>query len=205
MRTRTLKALYTQEFDSYDFDGVYKEVFGQPERDGAWMIWGMEKNGKTWTALDLANYFSRFVRTLYVSAEEGIGKNFVQSIKRAKIDPANRQLKFVEYITLDELDVILGKRRAFKVVFLDNMTIYNEEMKYGRLKDLLKKHRNVLFVILAHEERGEPYTSGAKLLSKLAKVIIHVEGLKANVSGRCPGGNMIIDEQKAQLCWGTEI
>lgn len=201
---RSIKSVYERQFKTYKFSGIWSEVLGEPETNGAWLIWGAEKNGKTWFALMLAQMISTMVKTLYISAEEGLGKNFRESMKRAGIPADNRNLKVEEYIPLLELEDKLKSRKAPKVVFIDNLTIYNEEMKYGKFHDLLKQHRDKIFVFLAHEENRQPFTSTAKMCRKLAKVIVYVQGLKATIGGRCPGGELMIDETKAQLCWGTK-
>lgn len=203
MRASSIKAIYDRAYESLPLDGIWKEVMGEPEPNGAWLIWGPEKNGKTWFTLMLANYLSKQSKVLYVSAEEGLAKGFVSACKRAGIEPDNKQLKVMEYISIEELKLLLDKRRAPKIVVLDNLTIYSEEMKYGVFRKLLKIYPNTLFIFVAHEESGQPYTSTAKLCKKLAKVIVRVKGLAAHVSGRVPGGNIIIDETQAQISWGT--
>jgi len=60
-------------------------------------------------------------------------------------------------------------------------------------------------IFLAHEEKREPYTATAKLCKKLAKIIVHIEGLTAFISGRCPGGTITINEQTAMLYHGSQI
>ena len=56
---------------------------------------------------------------------------------------------------------------------------------------------------MAHEERNKPYTAAAIMASKLAKVLIRVQGLQLNVFGRVPGGVLKIDENKASLYYGS--
>lgn len=189
----------------FDFNGIWKEVLGEPEKSGIWLIWGAEKNGKTWFALILANFLSQFSRTHYVSAEEGMKKGFKDAIVRAKISALNKALAFNEYEPLAELYERLSKRKAPRIVVIDNITVYNNELKNGGMRKLVLDFPNTLFIFLAHEERGEPYTSTAKLCKRLADIIIHVEGLTCNVSGRCPGGKILIDEDRAALVYGNQI
>lgn len=205
MRNRTIKNLYDQKFSTFPFEGVWQATIGQPETNGAWLVYGAEKNGKTWFALCLAEYLSSFASTLYVSAEEGMGKTFVDACQRAQIDPNNRKLHFLEYIPIEELSAKLAKRKSAKVVVLDNLTIYQDELKSSALRTLLQKHSEKLFVFIAHEERNEPYTAAAKLAKKLAKIIVRVEGLACFVSGRCPGGSLVINEKHAVLYHGNQI
>ena len=103
MRNKTIKNLYDKRFKSFAFEDHWADVMGEPETNGAWLIYGAEKNGKTWFTLHLAEYLSSFARTLYVSAEEGTGKTFVEACLRAKISPNNKQLHFAEYTPIDEL------------------------------------------------------------------------------------------------------
>lgn len=193
----------SKKHTTYEFDGIWLDVIGTPSTHGIWLVYGAEKHGKTTLALMLSEYISKFAKTDYISAEEGMDYDFAQAVKRAQLNPNNRNLHFREYTPVEQLDVILGKRKAPKVMVLDNATIYHDELKGNRLKELLQRHQDKLFILVAHEERGEPYTSTAKLARKLAKVIIRVQGLQATVGGRCPGGIIHINEEKAELYHGT--
>ncbi|MBS2100678.1 P-loop NTPase family protein [Carboxylicivirga linearis] len=188
----------------FAFSGVFEIVMGQPTTTGMWIIYGNEKNGKTWFALKIADYLSQLANVLYVSAEEGIDGEFIEACERAKIPFNNRSLKFYEYTEIEVLDEMLSKKRAPKIVFIDNVTIYADELKNGVLRQFTQKHADKLFVFLAHEERKEPHGATAKLIKKLSKVIVRVQGLACFVSGRCPGGVLTIDEEKAQLFHGVE-
>lgn len=193
------------KFKTFPFTGIYKQAMGLPETSGAWIIWGAEKNGKSWFALKVADYLSSFTKVLYISAEEGIGKDFVEACHRAKLQADNTNLMFKEYIPLDDLTTELNKRKSAKVIILDNCTIYADELKAAALRQLLQSFPDKLFIFVAHEEKKQPYTATAKLAKKLAKIIMHVQGLTAHISGRCPGGVITIDETKAALYWGSDI
>lgn len=204
MQARSVKKILSMEFPTYKLTGIWERVLGAPERNGAWLIWGEEKNGKTTIALMLANYLANIEKVLYVSGEEGIGNNFKQAMRRAGIDHTSK-LNVIPYMALPELDMQLQKARAAKIVVMDNITVYHEELKYGAFGKLLATHNDKIFIFLAHEEKGQPFTSSAKLCSRYAKIKVHVEGMAAFVSGRCPGGHLMIDEDKAALYWGEAI
>ncbi len=203
-RTLTLQNLYDKKFKTFPFTGIWKDTMGQPETSGAWIVYGAEKNGKTWFALKLAEYLSSFEKTIYISAEEGTGKTFVDACSRAKLQHDKKALKFLEYTPIKELNEKLKKRRSARIVIIDNMTVYNNELRGDELRSMLKMHKNKLLIFIAHEERKEPYTATAKLCRKLAKIIVRVEGLACFVSGRCKGGTLMIDEEKACLYHGTK-
>jgi hypothetical protein len=202
MRALSVSNIYEKKFKTYPFTSHWQKAMDNPETNGCWLVYGAEKNGKTWFSIKLAEYLSTFERVLYVSAEEGLGRGFVDACKRARVEVTSRRLNFLEYLPLEELDEKLSSKKSAKIVFLDNCTIYADELKGGVLRQLLLKHSDKLFVLVAHEEKGEPYTAAAKMAKKLAKIICRVEGLTAHISGRCSGGKIIIDEHKAALYWG---
>ncbi len=106
-RTLTLKDLYDKKFKTFSFTGIWAETMGQPETCGAWIVYGAEKNGKTWFSLKLAEYLSSFEKTMYISAEEGTGKAFVDTCLRAGLNPKNKNLRFLVISPLNRI-----KRKA---------------------------------------------------------------------------------------------
>ncbi|MFD2874075.1 hypothetical protein ACFS5N_16450 [Mucilaginibacter ximonensis] len=204
-RAKTIKNLFDKKHQEFEFDGIWKDRCGNPDRAGAWLIWGPEKNGKTWITMLAAKYLSQFEKVHYVSAEEGTGKDFVASLKRAKISASDTQIQVEEYEALEDLKERLKKRKAPRIVIIDNLTCYRAELKPSQVQPLLREFPEVLFIFLAHEERGEPYTALAREVRKLAKIIIRVEGLACHVSGRCPGGMIMIDESRSLLYHGQDI
>lgn len=203
MSIRTLREM---KHDTFSFTGEYAEVFGTPERAGTWIVYGEEKQGKTWAALLLANYLSAFAHVLYISAEEGFSLNFVDSIRRAGIEYSNNSLHVIDgSTTLHEvLQKKCGPRKKTRIVFIDNITFYKDELKGNIMQRLQRDYPSVLFIYLAHAENGQPYGATARMCKRFSKIIIRVEGLQAHISGRCPGGTFNIDDSKAQLYWGTQ-
>lgn len=191
------------KYKTFGLTGVWADTLGEPERSGAWLIYGPEKNGKTWFALLLAELLSSYEKVLYVSGEEAFDKTFVEACNRARVEESKR-LIFAKYTPIPELQAYLNKQRSPKIVILDNLTVYLDELKGSGLNKLLQDHPTVLFIFLAHEERNEPYGAAARLARKLAKIIFKVKGLKAFVGARCPGGTLLIDETSGKLYHGTD-
>jgi hypothetical protein len=202
-RALTVKNLYDKKFTPYEFTGIWFDVFGNPSTAGIWLIYGKEKNGKTWGTLLIADMLSKFGRVLYISAEEGTDMDFQAACKRARIGKESK-IQFLEYTPIEELYKRLKSRKPPQIVVLDNLTIYNDELKAAGIKKLIQDFPNTHFICVAHEERNKPYTAAATMASKLAKVIIRVQGLQLSIGGRVPGGTLNIDEQKAQLYHGSK-
>lgn len=204
-RALTVQNLYDKKFKTFEFTGLWEQVFGCPSTTGIWLLYGKDKNGKTWGTLLITDYLSQFEKVLYVSAEEGTDMEFQAALKRANIDSSNRNINFIEYEPLEDLKQRLSKHKSPKIVVIDNLTMYNDELKGKDIKELKQEFPNKLFILLAHEERNQPYTAAAQMAKKLAKVIMRVKGLAITVGGRVPGGNILIDIEKAMLYHGTEI
>jgi thymidine kinase len=206
IRTYTVRQILDRKIKKMDLDGIWLEMFGEPESGGkVWIIYGAEKNGKTWFAMLFAFYLSLKEPVLYVSAEEGLGASFQEVIDRANFDTKNKKFKAYGYMSLAEMKEYLSRKYSPKKVFIDNVTFYQEELKNGGLQDLVSANPDKTFIFLAHEDRGEPYTSQAKMIKRMADRIIRVQGLVATVGGRVKGGQYIIDQEKAMLLNGSNI
>ena len=203
-RTRTIGNLYNKKYKILPIEGIWKEVLGDIEATGCWLIFGNDKNGKSRLALSLAKYLSFSNRILYISAEEGESLNFRNMCQWAGFMPNDRKFHIKEYIDINELKERLTARNAPNIVFIDNITFYHDELKYGGVRNLLNDFRKTIFVFIAHEQMGEPYTSTAKMVKKLATAIMYVQGLRCHISGRVSGGILDIDVEKAQIFHGSK-
>lgn len=180
-----------------------KRAIGNAEQKGCWIVYGVEKNGKTGFALQLAKELAQFEKVNYISAEEGLDDSFLGAVKRANIT-TGANILWDEYMTVDEIIKKHKKQRSPNIIVIDNLTIYADELKPSEIKKkLIDGLPNKLIILLAHEERREAYPAIAKMAKKLAKVIFHVVGLKAFVTSRfSDGGELVIDENKSEVYHG---
>lgn len=183
----------------------YVEVIGSAERKGCWIIYGCEKNGKTWFTLRLAKEIAKYERVSYISAEEGLDASFTNAVRRAGITTSDNIL-WDEYLPVEDIVKKFQKQRSANVIVIDNLTMYADEMKPTEIKKkLIDALPNKLIIFVAHEERKEAYPAIARMAKKLAKVIFHIEGLKAFVVSRfSPGGELVIDEEKSEVYHGKK-
>lgn len=186
------------------YNEVLKDVLGGVVVEGCWIVYGPEKNGKTWFALWLAKQLARFTRVNYISAEEGLADSFKEAVFRAGITTADN-IVWNEYISVEEIIEKFSKQRSAKIIVIDNLTMYSDELKPIELKKrLLDALPNKLIIFVAHEERKQPYPAIANMAKKMSSVVIHIEGLKAFVTSRfSSGGEIVINEEKADIYWGS--
>lgn len=197
------KQLYSKKFKTFEFDGIWKDILGSPERGGYWLIYGDEKNGKSTFALILAKYLSLLEKVAYISAEEGTGLSFQNRCKRIGITEEHKFLAYDYNLWEDLLETFKGREFA-KIVFIDNLTAYDDEISKKMILQLTKDYPKTLFIIIAHEDRKEPVGAVGKLVKKLAKRIVRVVGLKALVTNReGAGGEYIINDKKALVYHGV--
>lgn len=184
-------------------DKNFEEYIGkEAELKGCWLVYGHEKNGKTWFTLTLAKALAPYQRINYISAEEGTDGSFLLACRRAGITTAHKIL-WDDYIPIPDLIEKLKKPKSPQIIVVDNLTIYRDDFKDFDFKTLIGQFPSKLFIFVAHEERKEPYPAVAKLAKKLCKVYIHVVGLKAFIEGRYAKGGMVdIDPEKSELYWG---
>lgn len=202
----SVKTAFSKKFKRYRFEGVWLKVLGNVTKGGFWIIYGAEKHGKSWFALVLAQVLGQIENVVYISSEEGISGEFVEAMKRAGIDPSQNPFKLNEHITFAEIkEELLNRRQAPSVIFIDNLTTYKDEVSANDILKLFREYPDTHFVFISHEDNGEPDLAIGKMVKKLSKVIMRVEGLACFVSGRVPGGQILIDEQKAVLYHGTEV
>ncbi len=181
---------------------LLQQAIGEAEAKGCWLIYGPEKNGKTWFALQLAKELAKFFKVSYISAEEGTDKSFQDACERAGITKCDR-IMWNEYLTLDEIIEKFNKPKAAQVIFIDNLTIYADEFKNKSFREFLNAMPGKLIICLAHEERKEPYPAVARMAKKLSKVYVQVRGLKAFVTSRfSAGGELVINDEMSELYWG---
>lgn len=186
---------------SFDSDLLTKAI-GEAEMKGCWLIYGPEKNGKTWFTLQLVKALAYYDRVAYISAEEGTDLSFRKACERAGITAADKIL-FDEYLSVEEIKKKFSKPKTPNILVIDNLTIYRDEFKSVGIRDLINAFPTKLIIFVAHEDRKEPYPACAKMASKMAKVIIQVKGLRAFVVSRfSEGGSIEINDEMSEMYWG---
>lgn len=190
------------------YDPHFSRSIGEAELKGGWLIYGAEKNGKTWLTLRLARDLAAAPgqKVAFVSAEEGTDESFKQACYRAGIT-RDTPIIWEEYLTVNQIVEHYSKPRTANIIFIDNLTIYKNELAGLRIKnDLLDRLPHKLIVFVAHEERKEPSPGCAKMARKLCKVNINVVGLKAFVVSRFApqGGEIVISEDLSEMYWGLD-
>ena len=59
------KQLLEKTYKTFPFEGEWARALGNPEVAGFWLVYGREKQGKTWFSLLLAEYLSNYERRVH--------------------------------------------------------------------------------------------------------------------------------------------
>ncbi len=203
----SIKTLLDKTYKTLELPAPWCEVFGKPENKGSWIVYGNEKNGKTWFALMLANVLAKLGlgKVLYISAEEGTSKTFQENAQRAGLDTKNKKLLVIDKPDIDELKEYLRKRQSPWCIIFDNTTAYDTltPKVYKELREEFGDKKLMIFV--AHYEKNEVVGATAKLIKKLSQIICHAEGLRTHVFGRCPSGHLHIHETQSKIFHGNDL
>lgn len=202
MKFTSLKNALKKKYKTTQLHGIWGELLEEFEPNGMWLIYGGEKMGKTTLSLSLAKAFTKIKRVLYVQAEQGLDKDYQKVLGRI-FNANSKNILLSEYIEITELIEALKRQNQPDIIFIDNLTIYADELKMPLLKQLIETHPNKLFIFIAHESDNEPYTAIAKKIKKLAKRIIHIEGNAAYLDGRMEKKKVTIDVKEALIYHAT--
>lgn len=203
MKAVSVKQAFSKVFKKFAFTDLWLKAFGAPETTGLWYIGGNEKNGKSTFAMMLAKYLTTFDKVLYISAEEGLSDAMINAMKFAGMSDKDKKFHIIDYEPWEDIENRLQSRKCANIIFIDNATMYRDEVTKKMISEFKQRHSNKLIVMICHEEKGQPDNALASHWRKLSKIIIQAEGLKAIISGRCPGGQLNINEEQANLYWGT--
>lgn len=107
---------------------ILRQLIGEAEAKGYWLIYGLEKNGKTWFTLQLAKDISLSEKVAYISAEEGVDDSFKQACLRANIT-ASDKIVFDEYLSVDDIVEKFSKPKTPNIIIIDNLTMYADDLR----------------------------------------------------------------------------
>lgn len=141
------------KFSTLPFEGIWKELIGEPEIAGSWIIWGKSANGKTRFALQLAKYLAGFQKVYYNSLEEGLKLSFKNALEANNIKAVGSKFCFHKE-KLPQMRARLLKDRSPNIVIIDSLQHFRISIAdyYNLIDEFPKK----LFIFISHANGTEP-------------------------------------------------
>ena len=187
----------------YDFEGEWKEAFGQPEQNGVWFIWGRSGNGKTSFVLQLCKELTRYGKVAYDSLEEGDSLTMQNALMRVGMGDVGRRFILLNE-SLKELDTRLKRRRSPDIVVVDSFQYAHIDLK--QYEEFIDQHKNKLIIFVSQADGLKPWGRTAQSAMYSASLKIWVEGYRAISKGRYRGnlGYYTIWAEKADEYWNKQ-
>jgi len=199
---RGVREVLRMKYDTFPFEGAFKDAFSTPERRGVWFIWGDSGNGKTTFAMQLAKELCKYGRVAYNSLEEGSSLTMRNTMLRCGMMEVNRRFLLLDAEPMEQLNIRLHRQKAPDIVFIDSFQY--TQMSYKQYIEFKESNRNKLLIFISHADGKQPNGRAAKSVMYDATLKIRVEGFRAFSKGRFigPVGHYNIDKIKAPKYWG---
>ena len=178
-RAVSTEDLLSRKFKIMKLEHEWKDLIGEPERNGVWLIWGNSGNGKTRFCLTLAKYLTKFGRVAYNTLEEGARRSMqkaVQEVNMKELSVIRRPI-FLDREPIGELRERLSKHKSPDIIFIDSFQYSGlTRTEYIRLKE---DFPDKLFIFVSHAEGKNPLGRTAQFVRYDVDVKIRVEGFRA--------------------------
>ena len=200
-RAMSVTDMLRMKKETYPFDGVWAEAFGEPEKNGVWFIWGRSGSGKTSFTMKLCKELAKFGKVAYDSLEEGFSLTMKNALVKAGMqDVARRFVLLCE--GMEELDTRLSRRKSPDIVVIDSFQY--TQMSFKDYQDFKGRHRDKLLIFISQADGNKPAGRTAVSVMYDATLKIWVEGYRAISKGRYFGnkGYYTIWEERAKAYWG---
>ena len=189
------------KYDTFPFEGKWRDAFDLPERKGVWLIWGNSANGKTTFAMQLCKYLCQFGRVAYNSMEEGVSLTMKNTLIRCGMMEVNRRFLLIDNESMEQLSIRLKRQKSPDIVVIDSFQY--TQMDWKQYIDFKDMHPNKLLIFISHADGKIPDGRAARKVMFNASLKIYVEGYRAFSKGRFEGpvGYYDIDPIKAPAYW----
>jgi nucleoside-triphosphatase THEP1 len=186
-----------------DFDGVWRESMGTPERRGSILIYGMPKNGKTDFAMQLARYLTNFGRVLYNAREEGMSASTREALLRNNMETVRSRF----HLTCEDFEDMrtrLKKNRSADFAFIDS--VQKMELSMPQYNELKKAFPRKLFVFISHVDASKnPDGLTARNIRRYSDCVVWVERFTATPACRVGGGKKFVIWPAGAARLGKEV
>ena len=203
-RAISVEELLKTKFIKIPLTGRFRELIGEPEASGTWMIKGDSANGKTSFVLQLVKELVKYEKVEYNSLEEGMRASMQDAFKSMHMDKLPKgRLKLLHRVPMPDFIARLQKKGAARIAIIDSIQYtFLSKQEYKAMQAALP---NTLLIFISHIEGKHPAGALAKSVWYDADVKIDVEGFIAKAKSRAGRGiklkPFVIWEEGAQDYW----
>ena len=159
------------QYDQYEFDGRWEELFGYPAKPFHCMVFGRPKNGKSIFSFQFANYLSQFGKVLYIASEEGFGGTLQKKI----MDFGLENNKMVQFSDAKGMDRMRKDIPGHEFVFIDSVNyaaLVVEDVE--RLKD---ENPGTSFITIQQATKGGQFRGSQEYAHNCDMIVEVISGV----------------------------
>ena len=186
MRAIGINAFIAKRFDTYAFEGQWKESFGEPEKNFKMILYGSSVSGKTEFSVQFSKMLASFGKVSYISSEQGISKSLQDAINRNNMQEVAGKVMFVAGGIFDDV-VDYIKRSKSRVIIIDSLDYM--KLTTDQYKLLIKTFPKKSWIIIAWAKNGSPKSQHAKDIEFMCDIKSYAEDFKIKLPGSRFGGN----------------
>ena len=198
-----------KKIESLEWEGKWKQTFGNPPKKGIWYIGGHSASGKTSFVVQLVKALTdlnMYVR--FYNFEEGDGSTSLQEIcRREDIYSAGKKVQWVhDFITCDEIKRELKSLRRINAAVIDSRKEVGMTAK--QVLELKREFPEMLIIIICHVlPNGMPETAADRQVKQAARMKITVDRYRAINEGRTFGeiDYYNVWKERADKAWAENI
>lgn len=185
----SMQNLADMKFSLLDFDGKWKDFFGQPQTNFFCVVHGMSGEGKSHFSMQFAKYLAqRFGNVLFVSGEEGFAPTFQQKVKSLGADIKNLYAGNIR--TGKELltEVPNNKFHFIVIDSLNNMGIDPEVMR-----NIRKKFNQSAIIAICQNTKDGKVRGSYEIMHDSDIIVKVADGMAVTIKNRFKEKNMSFD------------
>lgn len=177
-------------YDSYEFDGKWKDLVGKPAKGFHMMVFGRPKNGKSIFCFQFARYLANFGKVLYIAAEEGFSATL--QAKLQEFGDINENLYFANFRDFDTIRENL-KQGDYEFVVIDSINFINLEPE--DVEVLKAENKHTAFITIQQATKNGAFRGSQQFAHNCDIIIEVIEGI-AHHTGRyaAPSEMQIFDK-----------
>lgn len=201
----SVEELLKTKFSIIPLTGRFRELIGEPEATGTWVIKGDSGNGKTSFVLQLIKELVKYEKVAYNSLEEGARKSMQVAFQEMNMDKLpKKRLILLHREPMPQMLLRLQQKAAPRIGIIDSIQYtFMTKQDYKAMQAALPK---TLLIFISHIEGKNAAGALAKSVWYDADVKIDVEGFvaKPHTSRTARGIKLkpfVIWEEGAQEYW----
>lgn len=159
------------QYDVYDFDAEFYELFGKPARPFHCMVFGRPKQGKSIFSFQFAAYLSQFGKVLYIASEEGFGGTLQKKIK----DFGLENNKFVNFSNAKGMDEMRKVIPGHDFVFIDSVNYSRLEVE--DVEQLKREFPKTSFITIQQATKGGQFRGSQEYAHNCDMIVEVISGV----------------------------